>query len=130
MLLTAGGTTVAVAAEAAREVTRRMTAARLPGADEFVCGVVNVRGAIVPLVDLGRLLGTGQSTPDGWVVTLDLGGLRLALAVDVLPLLRAADAPRGARPSDHRYLDHEVLVAGASFPLLDVGALADDILLQ
>jgi purine-binding chemotaxis protein CheW len=130
MLLTACGVTVGLLASAAREVTHRTEVVRLPGADEFVCGVVNVRGSIVPLVDLGRLLGAGHAARDGWVVTLDLSGRRCALAVDALPVLRVADAPPGARPSCRAYFGHEVCVAGTAFPLLDVAALADDILLQ
>ena len=130
MVLTAGNLTVAIAASSAREVSPRTAAIRLPGAAEFVCGVVNVRGTLVPLVDLGRLLETEPANPSGWVVTLDLGGRRCALAVDSLPVLRAADAPPGARPTRHTYLQSEVCVSGTTLPLLDVDALADDILLQ
>ncbi len=130
MLLNGGGVTVAIAASLAREVSPRSAAVRLPGAPEFVCGVVNVRGTLVPLVDLGRLLDVEPANPSGWVVTLDLGGRRCALAVDSLPVLRAADAPPGARPTGQAFLRGEVCVAGTTLPLLDVHALADDILLQ
>ena len=125
-----GGVTVAIAAGSAREVSPRSIAVRLPGAPEFVCGVVNVRGTLVPLVDLGRLLDAEPANPSGWVVTLDLGGRRCALAVDSLPVLRAADAPPGARPTGPSFLLAEVCVAGTTLPLLDVDALADDILVQ
>lgn len=117
-------------ATSAREVLPRTPAIRLPAAPEFVCGVVNVRGTLVPLVDLGRLLHLEPTTPSGWMVTLELGARRCALAVDSLPVLRAADAPPGACPGDHAVLPMEVRVAGASLPLLDVDALADDLLLQ
>ena len=130
MLLSAGGRTVAIVATAAREVAPRTPSIRLPSAPEFVCGVVNVRGTLVPLVDLGRLLDAGPANPSGWVVTLDLAGRRCALAVDSLPVLRAADAPPGARPASHAFLRSEVCVEGTTLPLLDVDALADDILIQ
>lgn len=130
MLLRAGVHTVAIAAAAAREVSPRPPAIRLPGTPEFVTGVVNVRGTLVPLVDLGRLLDTEPADPSGWVVTLDLEGRRCALAVDSLPVLRAADAPPGARLTRHAFLNAEVSVSGTTLPLLDVDALADDILLQ
>ena len=130
MLLRGGGVTVAIAASSAREVSPRSAAVRLPGAPEFVCGVVNVRGTLVPLVDLGRLLDAEPANPSGWVVTLDLGGRRCALAVDSLPVLRAADAPPGAGPTGQAFLPAEVCVAGTTLPLLDVDALADDILVQ
>ncbi len=130
MLLKGGGMAVAIAATSAREVSPRTPTIRLPRAAEFVCGVVNVRGTLVPLVDLGRLLASEPSNPSGWVVTLELGGRRCALAVDTLPVLRAADAPPGARPTRHAFLHAEVCVSGTTLPLLDVDALADDILLQ
>ena len=130
MLLRVGGATIAIPAAAAREVAPRTPAIRLPGTPEFVCGVVNVRGTLVPLVDLGRLLGAEPADPSGWVVTLDLEGRRCALAVDSLPVLRAADAPPGARPATQAFLTAEVRVDGATLPLLDVDALADDILIQ
>jgi purine-binding chemotaxis protein CheW len=130
MLLRAGSTTIAIAASAAREVAPRHAAIRLPGTPEFVTGVINVRGTLVPLVDLGRLLDAEPADPSGWVVTLDLEGRRCALAVDSLPVLRAADAPPGARPTRHAFLSAEVCVSGTTLPLLDVDALADDILLQ
>ena len=130
MLLRVGDKTIAIPAASAREVLPRTTAIRLPAAPEFVCGVVNVRGTLVPLVDLGRLLSSAPANPSGWVVTLELGGRRCALAVDSLPVLRAADAPPGARTDGDGFLRQEVRVAGATLPLLDVDALADDLLLQ
>jgi chemotaxis signal transduction protein len=130
MLVSGGGTTVAMDARVAREVTPRMSVIRLPGAPTFVSGVVNVRGTLVPLVDLGCLLGFEHANPSGWVVVLDLGGRRCALAVDSLPVLRAADAPPCGRPDGRAFLTREVRVAGVMHPLLDVDALADDVLLQ
>ena len=130
MLLRAGESTVAIYADRAREVAVRLLAIRLPGAPSIVCGVVNVRGTLVPLVDLGRLLERDPVTATGWLVTLDLGGRRCALAVDSLPVLRAADAPPRAFPTSHVCLTTEVSVAGTTLPLLDVDALADDIMLH
>jgi purine-binding chemotaxis protein CheW len=130
MLLTGGDAVVAMSATSAREVTPRTPTIRLPGTAEFVCGVVNVRGTLVPLVDLGRLLGAAPSNPSGWVVTLELGGRRCALAVDALPVLRAADAPPRVRPNGRAFLQREVCVSGTTLPLLDVDAMADDFLLS
>ena len=129
MVLQRGTRSIAILATAAREIAPIGARLRLPGAAEFVTGVVNLRGTLVPLADPGRLLGTVPDITPLWCVALDLGGQRCALAVDALPVLRAADAPPGARLDGCRYLACEVVVAGASIPLLDVVALADDILL-
>jgi purine-binding chemotaxis protein CheW len=130
MLLRSGTSTVALNAAVAREVTHRPRAIRLPGAPPFVCGVVNVRGTLVPLVDLGRLLEREPANPAGWIVVLDLGTRRCAIAVDSLPVLRVADAPAGACSDARAFLGTEICVAGVTLPLLDVDALADDVLLQ
>lgn len=130
MLVQGGGRTVAMLASCAREVAPRPLAIRLPGADEFVMGVVNVRGTLVPLVDLGTLLGAGPVPPSGWMVLLDIDGRRCALAVDTLPQLHTADAPSGAVPDGDAHRPPAVHIAGSPHPLLDVAALADDFLLQ
>jgi purine-binding chemotaxis protein CheW len=130
MVVQCAGRTVAVRAVVAREVSVRPVTIRLPSAPPFVSGVVNVRGTLVPLVDLGLLLGGPPANATGWVVVLDLAGRRCALAVDALPVLSAADAPPGARPDDDMFLNAEVRVGGVTLPLLNVDALADDFLLQ
>jgi purine-binding chemotaxis protein CheW len=130
MVVRNGARSAAFLAAFAREVAPRTPSVRLPGAPAFVCGVVNVRGTLVPLVDLGRLLGAEPAGPSGWVVMLELGGRRCAIAVESLPVLRSADAAPAARPDGPAFLGHEVRVAGVMLPLLDVDALADDILLQ
>jgi purine-binding chemotaxis protein CheW len=130
MVVVSGGATAAIDASRVREVAPRPTAIRLPGAPSIVPGVVNVRGTLVPLVDLGLLLGRGPASAAGWLVTLDLGDRRCALALDLLPVLRVTEAPAGAVPASHACLAAEVRVTGASLPLLDVDALADDLLLH
>ena len=130
MVLSVGAVAIAIDAARVREVAPRSPATRLPGAPSIVTGVVNVRGTLVPLVDLGLLLGSAPASATGWLVTLDLGGRRCALALDSLLVLRAADAPRDAARAGHVCLGVEVCVAGATLPLLDVDALADDLLLH
>ncbi len=59
--MSAGGEVLAVPIEAVREILElgRMTA--LPRTPEFVRGVMNLRGAVVPVVDLATRLGQGPS---------------------------------------------------------------------
>ena len=130
MLVHAGGRCVALNASSVREVAQQLRAIRLPGAPPFVSGVVNVRGTLVPLVDLGRLIADTSVQPNGWLVMLELSGRRCALAVDSLPVLIAADAPASACSDGSTFLDHEVCVGGARVPLLNGEALAVDFLLQ
>jgi purine-binding chemotaxis protein CheW len=57
---------------------------RVPGAPRAVMGVQNLRGQVVPVVDLGAVLGRG--TPDGRraMVIVDDGGDAAGLAVDTV----------------------------------------------
>ena len=126
MVLDSGGARFAVLATDAREVAPRPDVIRLPGAPEFVTGIVNLRGTLVPLVDLGRLRGAAPATLTGWVVVLDLAGQRCAVAVDALPALRVADAP--PRACHDGGADLTVCIDGVSIPLLNVVSLANDVL--
>jgi len=68
-----------------REILRLPPITRLPGAPDFLRGVVNLRGAILPLVDLREELGL---TPQPYgkftvvIVTETAAGLRVGLIVD------------------------------------------------
>lgn len=62
-------------------------------APDFVLGVSIIRGAPVPVVDAGRLLGGGDSRP-ARLVTVRLGGRQLALAVDDVLGARALGGAR------------------------------------
>ncbi len=73
-----------------REIVRSRPVTPLPGAPALIEGVVDLRGSVVPVVDLGRALGGPEVAEDGAtriaVVHLDdmVFGLRVDRAVDVL----------------------------------------------
>lgn len=75
-----------------REIVRCQEVTPLPNAPELIEGVVELRGGIIPILDLGRVLG-GEQTDDSSrsrIVVLDFDGLLLGLrveaATDVLSL--------------------------------------------
>lgn len=57
-----------------REIVRYEAVTRVPGSARFVRGVMNLRGSVVPVVDLAVKLGLGQSPVTKWtcVVILEL----------------------------------------------------------
>ncbi len=71
----------------------------LPGTPDFVRGIVNLRGRIVPVYDLRRLLGLSEQgiTDLHRIVLVNTGDLELGLLADVVTgvrcLPRAAIAP-------------------------------------
>jgi purine-binding chemotaxis protein CheW len=64
-----------------REVIPARPASPMPGAGALVEGVVELRGALLPVVDLRRRLGT-PVTGAGQYVVVVVGDQRVALAVD------------------------------------------------
>ncbi len=88
--------TCALPAQAVVEVSRAGSIAPLAGAPPFVAGLAVLRGAPLPVVDLGQLLGAAEGPAEGGrrrrLVTLRLGERRAALRVD------AALGVRGLAP--------------------------------
>lgn len=67
-----------------REIVRTQPITPLPNAPELIEGVVELRGGLVPVLDLARVLGNRSSeiTPASRIVVLDYEGLSLGLCVD------------------------------------------------
>jgi purine-binding chemotaxis protein CheW len=87
-----GGGIYALDVAQVREVVRWQAITPLPKAPELIDGVIDLRGVIVPVIDLGRAL-AGRSvapTPDTRIVVAEIDGLLMGLIVDaaieVLPV--------------------------------------------
>jgi purine-binding chemotaxis protein CheW len=66
-----------------REIVAVLEAARLPGAPPHVRGVVNLRGQLLTVVDLGhRLTGTATPAGEGSIVVITASDRVLGLLVD------------------------------------------------
>jgi chemotaxis signal transduction protein len=82
-----GGHLFAIDIAQVREAVERPgAAAPLPGAPPWVLGLVNVRGLVLPVVDLGGWLGLGRAGdgPDPVCLLLEAGGRRLGALVSRL----------------------------------------------
>lgn len=77
-----------------REIRGGTTATALPHAPEFVRGVINLRGNVLPILDLAVRLGLPQRISDAdrhVIIVVDLGGRMVGLMVDaVSDILTAA----------------------------------------
>jgi purine-binding chemotaxis protein CheW len=67
-----------------REIVRAQTVTPLPRAPGLIEGVIDLRGAIVPVIDAGRALGDRPSAagPRARIAILELDGLVFGLRVD------------------------------------------------
>ena len=69
-----------------REIRGWAAATPLPHAPSYIRGMVNLRGVILPVVDLGSRLGLGDSQPDSSsvVVVAQINGRQVGLLVDAV----------------------------------------------
>jgi purine-binding chemotaxis protein CheW len=80
-----GGERIAIPAVLLREIMEPVHVTRVPTANRFAEGLVNVRGSVVPLTDLRVAFGmpAAEATPDTRFIVLDLtlGDAPMAVAI-------------------------------------------------
>ena len=114
-----------------REIMRFRAPTRLPGAPAHLLGLINVRGTLVPVIDLARRLhGAASNHQTASIVLVEHGGRSLGLTVaevhDVVPL----DGVDGERERDgaHGIADGVARVGDGAVVLLDVSAVVREVL--
>jgi chemotaxis signal transduction protein len=131
-LFSVSGARFAVDVRGAREVALFEELTAVPRAPRPLVGVANLRGTVIPIIDVGPLLGRPALRTPRSVRTLVLrdGPLLAAMVVEAVLGLEpfetvlAADAPTAPRdrvPS--RLLTGWVTWAGETLPLLDAGRM-------
>ena len=81
---------------AVREIRGWTAATPLPHAPPHVLGMMNLRGAILPVIDLGARLGLGPASPSASsvVVVAQIGEAQMGLVVDAVSDLLGLDEAR------------------------------------
>jgi len=131
-----GTLSCAAEVETVREILPRLSVTRIPGAPPEVAGMVNVRGALVTVVDGWRALGQAAPAPGvGTTVLLEVDGGRrmVALTVDEVVDLLAVPGETLERRQSLPGLDPTIVRAvgrrGAqAFVVLDTDRLLGPIL--
>lgn len=134
-----GGGHYVLRVDSVREILERVQTTPLPLMPDFVHGVMNLRGVVVPVIDLAARLGCGTSTlgrrscvviaevPDG----PDAPPLTLGMLVDGVQEVVSADpddleaVPRFGSRVDPAFLRHMVRVRQESTPELDLEQVLD-----
>jgi purine-binding chemotaxis protein CheW len=77
-----------------REIVRFQEATPLPMAPALIDGVIDLRGVVIPVLDLGHLLGEERTsqTDDARIVVLDCDGMVLGLCVEAATDVLSLDA--------------------------------------
>jgi purine-binding chemotaxis protein CheW len=120
LLVELRGALYGIDSTAVREIVSVLEAARLPGAPAHVRGVVNMRGQLLTVVDVGhRLTGVPSATHDGSIVVVMAAERVLGLLVDDVHDVQEVEIVPTER---------EVL-ARADGLLTGVGRLGDEVVL-
>jgi purine-binding chemotaxis protein CheW len=118
-----------VPCEAVREIVRYARLTRIPGASDLIAGALNFRGTIVPVVDVPRRLGVGQTRLDlkTPIVIVDVHGTCVGLLVDRVADVVTLDGSRLERSSgglaDSPFVAATASISGRLVQLLDLGEL-------
>ena len=129
-----GGETFLVAREETREVLGYpAVVTRIPGAKSWVRGLANVRGSLLPMLDLRQFLGSGSTTPgrNTRVVVVNHREIPAGLIVDeVLGFRRFAESEFNAEapPTVIRcdtYLAGAFRRGGEVWPVLSLKSLVE-----
>jgi purine-binding chemotaxis protein CheW len=113
------------------EIIRFQECTAVPAAPPFVDGVINLRGRIIPVVDMASRFGLGRSatTNATRIIVAGTAGLRVGLVVDaVTQVLMVAEesvepTPDVAAGFDSSYVRGIAKLGDQLVILLDLGAL-------
>jgi len=113
---------------AVREIKGWSEVSNLPKQPEYVRGVLNLRGVIVPIIDLRRRFGQGhtEATPSHIVIIVQIGARLIGLLADRVLDIVSLDAskiqpvPRISNSSRIDFLSGLVTVDGALIALIDL----------
>jgi twitching motility protein PilI len=129
-----GGETFLVAREETREVLGYPAAVtRIPGAKLWVKGLANIRGQLLPMLDLRQFLGSGATTPgrNTRIVVVNHREIPAGLMVDeVLGFRRFAETEFNAEPPPtvircESYLAGAFRRGGEVWPVLSLKSLVE-----
>jgi purine-binding chemotaxis protein CheW len=95
-----------------QEINRMVTITHVPQAPQFMEGVINLRGRLIPIIDLRTRFGMerAERTKDTRIVVTEIGSKRLGMVVDSvsevlrIPVEQIEDAPDLVAGVDTEYI--------------------------
>ncbi|MGC8202556.1 chemotaxis protein CheW [Aliiroseovarius sp. PTFE2010] len=126
-----GGQDYSVDIMAVREIRGSAKATSLPHAPAFVKGVINLRGTVLPIIDLAARLGieTGAETERNVIIVVDLGERTAGLMVDAVSDILAIPESEMQPPPDlaadeaHTFVSALTIVEGRMIRILDLNSV-------
>lgn len=93
----------------------------VPGAPAEVLGLRNLRGVILPVIDLARLFGTSRDSPPRELLVAEVSSTRAALAID--DVTDVGELPETLEEAESDFLLGTLLYQGDLIGVLDVPAI-------
>lgn len=126
-----GGQDYSVDIMSVREIRGSAKATSLPHAPPFIKGVINLRGTVLPIIDLAaRLdLNSGEDTARNVIIVVDLGGRTAGLMVDAISDILAIPSDDMQPPPDlaaddaRTFVSALTIVDGRMIRILDLDAV-------
>jgi purine-binding chemotaxis protein CheW len=98
-----------------REIVKAQEITSVPGAADYLLGIINLRGKIISVVDLAQRLGLGRSeiSRRSRILVLDLDGFTVGFLVDAATeVLKLAPESIEGAPGDLKDSIHEDYIEG------------------
>lgn len=105
-----------------QEINRRVTVTKIPQSAAFVEGVINLRGKIVPVIDLRRRFGfppVAEQTKESRIVVVETSGMTVGMVVDeVTEVLRlSTDSIKPTPEIAQSEVKHQYIQGVTNFPV-------------
>jgi len=132
LLFRVGGATYGCDIDAAQEIIPLRPMTRVPGAPAYVRGLINMRGTIVTVLDLGiRLDPTSAPITDGSIVMLRYKDRLVGVVVEEVVDMRSLEIDEGdAAPGGGNIVRGMATLDAATVVVLDLDALIKQVLLS
>jgi len=118
-----GGEHYALPVDRVTEVGELGELTPVPGSAPEVLGIRNLRGQVLPVIDLATLLGLQKGDGNERIVVAESGDRRAGLAVESVE--GVDDLPDPSQEADSKYLAGVVLVDGAPVGIVELDTLLD-----
>jgi purine-binding chemotaxis protein CheW len=112
----------ALPVESVTEVAELGDVTPVPGAPAGVLGVRNLRGQVLPVIDMATVFGLASGSP-GRLVVADLDGRRAGLAVDAVEGVEPV--PDISEEAESKHLVGATLIDGSLVGVVDVKSVLD-----
>ena len=95
------------------EVNRHLKCTKVPGSPKMIRGILNLRGLLIPAIDVGAYLDIRDAKSKSFCIVLNVQGNHIALMVDSIGDINAFNPSELVLPPTHLLGQNQEAVLGA-----------------